>query len=129
MDLHKITKELIQFRDDSDWKEFLTTKNLAGGLCSKATCLNETFRNKSDEEIEQIIKNHKDQIKDNLAEIMAYLLWFCRHLDISGDTIETAIYAKIIKEGTNFHLTGHNDNLQDSTNCKIIEFKRDLQQE
>lgn len=123
MDFTAIMEELIKFRDDRDFEQFHTTKNLSISICLKAANLLETFQWSNDENIRQIIKNDKSQIEEKLADIMIYLIYLCRNLDISSDSIEAAIYSRIIKESTNMHLTGQSEILKNTHNSKVIEFK------
>lgn len=123
MDFTAIMDELIKFRDDKDFEQFHTTKNLSISICLKAAELLETFQWSNDESIRQIIKNDKTEIEEKLADIMIYLIYMCRNLDISSDSIEAAIYSRIIKESTNMHLTGQKEFSENMHPSKVIDFK------
>jgi NTP pyrophosphatase (non-canonical NTP hydrolase) len=65
-DIDKITQELIDFRDERDWKQFHNPKDLAIALSIEASELLELFLWKGHEE------PHVDRIKEELADVFAY---------------------------------------------------------
>lgn len=123
MDFGAIIKELVKFRDDRDFEQFHTTKNLSISICLKAANLLETFQWSDDESIGQIVMNDKTEIEEKVADILIYLIYLCRNLDINSDSIEAAIYSRIIKESTNMHLTGQSENTKNVQTSKVIDFK------
>jgi len=68
-EIKEIIKNLIEFRDARDWKQFHDTKNLAVALSIEAAELNELFLWKDLKDSENI---DKDKIKEELADIFAY---------------------------------------------------------
>lgn len=66
---NKIIKELIQFRNDRDWKQFHDSKNLALAISLEAAELNELFLWKKDDEVENI---NKDRLKEEIADILSF---------------------------------------------------------
>jgi len=121
MDFTTIMEELIKFRDDRDFKQFHTTKNLTMSICIEATKLLETFQWRNDERIDQIVENDKANIEDKLANILIYAMYLCHNLGINDTSIEAAIYSRIIKESTNMHLTCHREIPLNKPDSNIIE--------
>lgn len=78
---NKVIKELIQFRNDRDWKQFHDSKNLALAISIEASELNELFLWKKDNEVENI---DQDKLKEELADILSFtfLLAEKHNLDI-----------------------------------------------
>jgi len=66
---NKIIQELIQFRNDRDWKQFHDSKNLALAISLEAAELNELFLWKKDDEVENI---NKDRLKEEIADILSF---------------------------------------------------------
>ncbi|MEN2489452.1 nucleotide pyrophosphohydrolase [Flavobacterium sp. B11] len=66
---NKIINELIQFRNERDWKQFHDSKNLALAISLEAAELNELFLWKKDNEVENI---NKDRLKEEIADILSY---------------------------------------------------------
>lgn len=78
----KITKEIIAFRDARDWKQFHNPKDVAISLSLEASEVLEHFQWKSKEEIEAYTKTHKDQIGDELADVLYWVLLMSHDLNI-----------------------------------------------
>ena len=65
----EITKALVVFRDEREWKQFHDTKNLASALSIEVAELNELFLWKSIKESEEV---DKERLKEELADVFAY---------------------------------------------------------
>ncbi len=74
LNLYDIQKKIIAFRDARDWKQFHTPKDLATGLCLESGEVAEHFLWKNPSEIEEYLKNHKEEIGDELGDVLNYLL-------------------------------------------------------
>lgn len=68
-DIKQITEALIKFRNERDWEQFHTTKNLAIAISIEAAELNEIFLWKDVKESEEC---DKEKIKEELADVFAY---------------------------------------------------------
>ena len=68
-DIQEITKALIQFRNDRDWKQFHDSKNLAIALSIEAAELNEIFLWKNNVDSENV---DREKVKEELADILSY---------------------------------------------------------
>jgi NTP pyrophosphatase (non-canonical NTP hydrolase) len=65
----EITKALVDFRDERDWKQFHDTKNLALALSIEVSELNELFLWKSIKESDEV---DTERLKEELADVFAY---------------------------------------------------------
>lgn len=65
----EITKALVDFRDERDWKQFHDTKNLAIALSIEVAELNELFLWKTNKELEEV---DLKRLKEELADVFAY---------------------------------------------------------
>ena len=77
-----LTAKILTFRNARDWAQFHTPKNLAISLSLEASEVLEHFQWKSDEEIIEYIKTHKEHIGEELGDVMNYLLLLANATDI-----------------------------------------------
>ena len=66
---NKVLKELLEFRDARDWKQFHDSKNLATAISIEAAELNEHFLWKTVKESEEV---DISKIKEELADILSF---------------------------------------------------------
>lgn len=76
MDLQALTQTLVKFRDERDWSQFHTLRNLIVSLNLEASELLELTQWKSDVEIASIAgdENRMEALRDECADILLYLL-------------------------------------------------------
>ena len=76
--IEELKKLVIKFRDERDWKKYHKPKNLATSISIEAAELLEQFQWKTDDEIEEILKDKKafEKISEELADIIDYCLSF-----------------------------------------------------
>ncbi|MFA7310123.1 MAG: nucleotide pyrophosphohydrolase [Candidatus Paceibacterota bacterium] len=72
----------IAFRDARDWKQFNNTKDVALSLVLEATEVMEHFQWKNEKEIAEYVKSHKDDIADELADVVYWVATMAHDLDI-----------------------------------------------
>ena len=65
----KVIKELIEFRDEREWKQFHDSKNLATAISIEAAELNELYLWKTIKESEEVDIN---RVKEELADILSF---------------------------------------------------------
>jgi NTP pyrophosphatase (non-canonical NTP hydrolase) len=83
--LSKLTKALIDFRDERDWKQFHNPKDLATALSIEASELQEIFLWKNGASLNEAITAKRERIQREVADIASYLLLLCNELDIDLD--------------------------------------------
>lgn len=86
--LTSLTQLLIEFRDKRDWKQFHNPKDLALAISIEASELLEVFLWKAPGEVSE------EKIKDEVADVLAYLLLFS---DSYGIDIEQVLREKVKK--------------------------------
>jgi len=76
MDLQALTQALVKFRDERDWSQFHTLRNLIVSLNLEASELLELTQWKSDAEIASISgdENRMEALRDECADILLYLV-------------------------------------------------------
>lgn len=91
-----LIKEINDFRDERDWRQFHNAKDLALSVSLEASELLENFQWKTSEEA---IANDLENIKDEIADVMIYSLMLADDLGLS---IEDIIRHKIKKNGEKY---------------------------
>ncbi|KRM19343.1 hypothetical protein FC40_GL000271 [Ligilactobacillus hayakitensis DSM 18933 = JCM 14209] len=86
---NEIIKKLIEFRDEREWSKYHTLKNLAISVNLEASEILEFFQWKDDLE-----NDEKEQISEEIADTLIYLLYMCEKLDVNPNEI---ILNKIMK--------------------------------
>lgn len=84
------------FCEARDWDQFHGPKDLAIGVITEASELLEHFRFLSDEQAMALLNNpqHKEDIEDELADVLFFLLRFSQRFDID---LSQALVRKIAK--------------------------------
>ena len=85
-DLQTLLHTLIKFRDDRDWAQFQTAKNLAVSISLEAAELLEHFQWTTEDQ--NITPDKRNDMSDEVADILIYLLLFSNKLDI--DPVQAA---------------------------------------
>lgn len=94
--MEELIKEINQFRDDRDWRQFHNAKDLALSVSLEASELLENFQWKSSEEA---IADDLENIKDEIADVMIYSLMLADDL---GLNVEEIIKNKMKKNGKKY---------------------------
>lgn len=81
-DIQSLTKKLVKFHTERDWKQFHNPKDLALSLVLESSEVLEHFQWKSEKEIEAYIKTHKKEIGEELADVFNWILTLSDDLGI-----------------------------------------------
>jgi len=81
-DIKKLTEDILRFRDARDWKQFHNPKDCALSLVLEAAEVMEHFQWKNKEEMGRYIKDNKDEIAEELADVLYWVLLMSHDLDI-----------------------------------------------
>ena len=82
MDLDNIRNEILRFRDERDWKQFHNPKDLAISLTLEASEVLEHFQWKNPEETANHIVTKKDDIAEELSDVLYWVLLMSHDLNI-----------------------------------------------
>lgn len=93
-DIKNLIEKIIIFRDARDWKQFHNPKDVALSLVLEATEVMEHFQWKNEKEIEEYIESHKDEVAEELADVLYWVLLMSHDLNIN---IISALNKKIQK--------------------------------
>jgi NTP pyrophosphatase (non-canonical NTP hydrolase) len=81
-DIKKLTKKILDFRNARNWKQFHKPKDLALSLMLEAAEVGEHFQWKNEKEIKAYIKQHKNDIGEELADTFYWVLLMAHDLKI-----------------------------------------------
>lgn len=100
--IEDLQRKIVNFRDERDWKQFHTPKDLAMSISIEAAELLECFQWKNKEDVENYLLSDKSQeIGEEMADILIYLLNLSDVLNI--DLLEIA-YKKIEKNSLKYQV-------------------------
>ena len=91
-----LLQKVIAFRDQRNWKQYHSPKDLAISLVLEASELLENFQWKTSE---QAIRDKMNEIRDELADVMIYVLLLSNELGIE---LEEAVQQKIKKNAEKY---------------------------
>lgn len=81
--LENLAKKVIAFRDERDWKQFHNPKDYAISLSLEAAEVLEHFQWKNAVEIEKHVKEHREEISHELADVLYWVLLISHDLNIN----------------------------------------------
>ena len=113
MNIKKIQKQLSTFADERDWNQFHNPKNLTMALSVEASELVEIFQWLTPEQAEEIMdSSQSDHVKEEVADVMIYLLRLADKLDID---LESIVSDKIVQNGKKYPVNLSKGNADKST--------------
>tara|TARA_Y100000590_G_C14988639_1_gene739209 strand:+ start:38 stop:382 length:345 start_codon:yes stop_codon:yes gene_type:complete len=92
MNLDEIKNKIRKFADDRNWEQYHTPKNLSMALSAEAGELLEIFQWLNDDESKKLSEKDLQSTKEELADIMIYLIRIADRLNID---LEDAIEKKL----------------------------------
>jgi len=98
-EIKKITDKLLSFRKDRDWEQFHNPKDMALSLTLEAAEVLEHFQWKNGEILREYVKNNKEYLGEELADVFGWILLMSHDLNI--DIID-AMEKKIIKNSIKY---------------------------
>ncbi len=119
MSTSSLTQELLKFRDDRDWSQFHTLRNLIVSLSLESAELLELTQWKTDDEISSLItdKAANEALRDECADVLLYLLLIAEK---SGFDLNEAAREKMLKNAAKYPISNSYGSSQ-----KYTEFIKD----
>lgn len=101
LDVAGLQRRLVDFAAARDWQPFHTPKNLASALSVEAAELLEVFQWLTPEQAAGVMADPATahRVRDEVADVLAYLLQFCAVLDVD---VLAALDAKIDRNELRF---------------------------
>ena len=97
--LQKLKYAVKKFRDERDWKQFHTPKNLAMALSVEASELAELFLWDDNETSFDTALNKNENLKEEMADVLIYLLSMA---DVLNVDLSKAVYEKLEKNRSKY---------------------------
>ncbi|WML39603.1 nucleotide pyrophosphohydrolase [Neobacillus sp. OS1-2] len=96
MKMNEIKQKVLAFRDEREWKQYHNEKDLAISISLEANELLENFQWKTSEEA---IAVSKQNIKEEMADILIYLVQLADKLEID---LEEEVLNKLVKNAIKY---------------------------
>ncbi|MGI9460936.1 MAG: nucleotide pyrophosphohydrolase, partial [Pirellulales bacterium] len=115
--LETLIRAVRKFRDERDWSQFHTPKNLAAAIAIEASELQECFLWKTDNEITDSLKdtNKRQAVIDEVADVLLFTILLADGLDID---IADAITNKLVANAQKYPVSLARGNSQKYTELK-----------
>ncbi len=97
--LTDLTARIVAFRDERDWKQFHTPKDMAISLVLEAAEVIEHFQWKSHEEFKEHLEKNKAELSGELVDVLYWVLLMAHDLDID---LEQAFSEKMAKNAQKY---------------------------
>ncbi|HXK37520.1 MAG TPA: nucleotide pyrophosphohydrolase [Candidatus Paceibacterota bacterium] len=97
--IQELSKEIVDFRDARDWKQFHNPKDCAISLSLEAAEVLEHFQWKNDGEMAEHVEREKEAIGSELADVLNVVLLMSYDLGID---IEEALRKKMKMNGEKY---------------------------
>ncbi len=81
-EINQLTKRILDFINDRDWNQFHNPKDLALSLVLESAEVMEHFQWKNNEEMQDYIKSNKNEVAEELADVLYWILLMSHDLDI-----------------------------------------------
>ncbi|MEH6908637.1 nucleotide pyrophosphohydrolase [Neobacillus drentensis] len=94
--MKEIIQKIIDFRDERDWKKYHNEKDLAISISLEANELLENFQWRTSEEA---VVESKQNIKEEMADILIYLVQLADKMDIN---LEEEVSNKLVKNAIKY---------------------------
>ena len=97
--LDDITSRIVEFRDERDWQQYHSPRNLAASVSIEAAELLELFQWSSDESIAEDVETRRTDLERELADILIYCLLLAH--DTGVDPV-AAVEAKLAENAAKY---------------------------
>lgn len=94
MTIKELQDQVVEFRNARDWKQFHNAKDLALSLVLESSEVLEHFQWRNGDEIAERVTKHKEEVADEMADVLWYLLLLS---DETGIDLSSALERKLAK--------------------------------
>ena len=95
----KVLQTILAFREERDWKQFHTPKNLAMSIAIEAAELMEVFQWSDGMAAERVLPEDRAQAREEIADVAIYLTLLANDLDID---LEQAMLDKVTQNARKY---------------------------
>ena len=97
--LQDLIRAAVAFRDARDWSQFHTPKELAISLCVESAELLSLMQWKTDQQLQQVVRDKRPMIQDELADVLHSVLLLASDL---GVDLGEALEQKLVKDAAKY---------------------------
>ena len=97
--IQQLTHRVLHHRDERHWAQFHTPKELAISLCVESAELLSIMQWKSGADLEQAVANRREQIQDELADVLHSVLLLASDLKVE---LAAALEQKLAKDAEKY---------------------------
>ena len=97
--LADLTRRVLQHRDERDWKQFHTPKELAVSLCVEAGELLALMQWKTGQQLASALEQRRESVTDELADVLHSLLLLADDL---GVDLAEVLEQKLVKDAKKY---------------------------
>jgi|SRR4051812_38452503 NTP pyrophosphatase (non-canonical NTP hydrolase) len=97
--LQDLIRAAVAFRDERDWSQFHTPKELAISLAVESAELLQLLQWHKAEDLEAVLASKRDQLRDELADVFFSVLLLANELQLD---LGQAFLDKLAKTGTKY---------------------------
>lgn len=81
-ELRELTDKVVKFREERNWEQFHTLKNIVLSLFIEAGELAEHFQWREGDELRSYLKENRHGVEEELADVLYWLLLLAHDLEI-----------------------------------------------
>jgi NTP pyrophosphatase (non-canonical NTP hydrolase) len=97
--IERLTERVLRHRDERQWAQFHTPKELAISLCVESAELLSLMQWKTDQQLQQVVRDKRPMIQDELADVLHSVLLLASDLGIDlGEALEQ----KLVKDAAKY---------------------------
>ena len=97
--IRRLTERVLRHRDERHWAQFHTPKELAISLCVESAELLSLMQWKTDQQLQQVVRDKRPMIQDELADVLHSVLLLASDLGIDlGEALEQ----KLVKDAAKY---------------------------
>jgi len=97
--LEDLTRQIVEFRDERDWKQFHSPRNLAASISIEAAELLELFQWSSDATLQADVEAKRADLERELADVVIYALLMAHD---TGVDVAAAIASKLAENDSKY---------------------------
>lgn len=95
----ELTEQIVAFRDERDWKQFHSPRNLAASISIEAAELLELFQWSSDATLAEDLEARRENLERELADVVIYAILLAHD---TGVDLEEAVAAKLAENAEKY---------------------------
>jgi NTP pyrophosphatase (non-canonical NTP hydrolase) len=97
--LDQLTAEIVAFRDERDWKQFHSPRNLAASISIEAAELLALFQWSTDSTLADDVESRRGDLERELADVVIYAMLLAHD---TGVDLEAAITSKLAENASKY---------------------------